>query len=145
VVVDTFSSAIKALRTALGTTQIEFAIKLGIGGSSVAHYETGHRRPDGTATARLCRLAHQVGRTDLAEIFVATLPGVQEAVLVPIWRLAEVPQYAAPSDEGPSAHFVNRVEKSAWIEVPARVVAPARKTITVQMRADEAPTPERRG
>jgi transcriptional regulator with XRE-family HTH domain len=143
--VDTFSSAIKALRTTLGTTRLEFAAKLGIGGSSVAHYETGHRRPDATATARLCRVAHEAGRTDLAEIFVVALPGVQEAVLVPVWRLSKEPQSAAPRDEGPPARYVERFEKSAWIEVPARVVTPQRKTIRVQMRADQAPPPERRG
>jgi len=78
------SEAIKTLRSALGVTQLELAIKLDIGGHSVAHYECG-RTPDAVTTARLCRVAHEAGRDDLADIFAVALPGVAEGLLVPVW------------------------------------------------------------
>jgi transcriptional regulator with XRE-family HTH domain len=80
------SEAIKDLRTALGMTQLELAIKLDVGVHSVAHYESG-RMPNVVTTARLCRVAHEAGRNDLADVFAAALPGVEEGVLIPVWRL----------------------------------------------------------
>jgi transcriptional regulator with XRE-family HTH domain len=80
------SEAIKSLRSTLGITQLELAIKLDIGGHSVAHYEGG-RKPDTITIVRLCRVAHEAGRDDLADVFAAALPGVREGVLIPVWRL----------------------------------------------------------
>ncbi|HKD09879.1 MAG TPA: helix-turn-helix transcriptional regulator [Bryobacteraceae bacterium] len=84
------TEAIKTLRSALGVTQLELSIKLGIEGHSVAHFEGG-RMPDAVTTARLCRAAHDAGRDDLADIFAATLPGVVEGLLVPIWWVPKEP------------------------------------------------------
>jgi transcriptional regulator with XRE-family HTH domain len=81
-----FATAIKNLRESLGVTQLELAVKLDIGGHAVSHFEYG-RKPDSLTTARLCRIAHEAGRDDLADIFVAALPGVKEGVVVPVWRL----------------------------------------------------------
>jgi transcriptional regulator with XRE-family HTH domain len=73
------SEAIRALRESLGMTQLELAVKLDIGGHCVPHYESG-RMPDAVITARLCRAAHEAGRDDLADIFTARLPGVEEGL-----------------------------------------------------------------
>jgi len=80
------SEAIRSLRESLGMTQLELAVKLDIGGHAVPHYECG-RPPNVVTMARLCRFAHEAGRDDLAEIFVAGLPGVEEGLLIPVWRL----------------------------------------------------------
>jgi transcriptional regulator with XRE-family HTH domain len=84
------AEAIKTLRSALGVTQLDLAIKLDVGGHSIAHYEGG-RTPDAVTTVRLCRVAHEVGRDDLADIFAAALPGVAEGLLVPAWRVPKEP------------------------------------------------------
>jgi transcriptional regulator with XRE-family HTH domain len=78
------TEAIKTLRSALGMTQLELAVKLDIAGHSVAYFEGGHM-PNAVTTARLCHVAHEAGRDDLAEIFAAVLPGVAEGLLVPVW------------------------------------------------------------
>jgi transcriptional regulator with XRE-family HTH domain len=96
VMADKFPGALKSLREALGVTQIVFAKKLGIGAPSVAHYETGSRRPGAATSVRFARTAHEAGRIDLAEIFAAALPGVQEGLLVPVWRLPKVEEPAPP-------------------------------------------------
>jgi transcriptional regulator with XRE-family HTH domain len=80
------SEAVKTLRESLGVTQLQLAVKLDIGGHAVAHYESG-RTPNVVTTARLCRVAYEAGRDDLAEIFAACLPGVAEGLLVPVWRI----------------------------------------------------------
>jgi hypothetical protein len=63
--------------------------------------------PDIVTTARLCRIAHEAGRDDLAEIFAARLPGVEEGLLVPVWRLPKERQpdnpAFAPPDKAASA------------------------------------------
>jgi transcriptional regulator with XRE-family HTH domain len=86
-----FAAAIKSLRESLGMTQLELAIKLDIGGHAVPHFECS-RMPNVVTTARLCRLAHEAGLDDPAEIFVAALPGVEEGLLIPVWRLAREQQ-----------------------------------------------------
>ena len=78
------SEAIKTLRSALGVTQLELAMKLDIAGHSVGHFEGG-RMPDAVTIARLCRAAHEAGRDDLADIFAVAMPGVAEGLLVPVW------------------------------------------------------------
>jgi transcriptional regulator with XRE-family HTH domain len=90
------SDAIRALRESLGATQLELAVKLDIGGHSVPHYETG-RMPDAVITARLCRAAHEARRDDLADIFASRLPGVEEGLLVPVWRLPKELQPEMPA------------------------------------------------
>jgi transcriptional regulator with XRE-family HTH domain len=80
------SESIKTLRSALGITQLELAMKLDIAGHSVAHFEGG-RMPDALTIARLCHTAREAGRDDLADIFATALPGVAEGLLVPIWWL----------------------------------------------------------
>jgi len=106
------SETIKTLRSVLGMTQLGLATKLDIGGHSVAHYEGG-RTPDAVTTSRLCRLAHEAGRDDLAEKFAARLPGVDEGLLVPVWRLPkeQQPNKPAARTEGDSCSREN--EKAA--------------------------------
>jgi hypothetical protein len=57
------------------------------------------RTPDSVATARLCRVAHEAGRDDLADVFAAALPGVGEGVLIPVWRLPNAYQVEAATFE----------------------------------------------
>lgn len=78
--------AIRALRTSLGDTQSAFGKRTNLSSSSVAHFENGSRRPDPGSLVFLARAAFKVGRKDLAEIFVAELPGVSEELLIPVWR-----------------------------------------------------------
>jgi hypothetical protein len=79
-------------------TQLELAIKLDIGGHAVAHYECG-RKPDAVTTARLCRVAHEAARDDLADLFASALPGVEEGLLIPVWRLPDKQQPEKPTFE----------------------------------------------
>jgi transcriptional regulator with XRE-family HTH domain len=112
---DKFSSTVKALRKALGMTQVEFAQKLGVGVPSVTHYETASRRPDPATTARLARAAHEAGRDDLAEVFAEVLPGVRAGLLVPVWRL--------PKEQQPALLPSSRKSRSA-AGTPTRICQP---------------------
>jgi transcriptional regulator with XRE-family HTH domain len=96
--IDKFARAIKDLRRTLDVTQIDLAERLGLGVPSIAHYEIAHRRPEAATTAVLCRAAHNAGRDDLAEIFAAAIPGVEDGLLVPCWRLPQELR-PAPHDE----------------------------------------------
>jgi hypothetical protein len=84
---DKFTRAIKDLRRTLDATQIDLAEWLSLGVPSIAHYEIAHRRPEAATTAVLCRAAHNAECDDLAEIFAAAIPGVEEGLLAPVWRL----------------------------------------------------------
>ena len=44
---------VKALRTSLGMTQMEFAAKFGFSPGSIQNWEQGHRQPDGAARVLL--------------------------------------------------------------------------------------------
>jgi transcriptional regulator with XRE-family HTH domain len=131
------SEAVKTLRSALGATQLELAVKLDIGGHSVAHYECG-RRPDAVTTARLCGVAHEAGRDDLADVFAAALPGVEEGLLIPVWRL-EKDQQCEPAPTSvevrSTSSVIGRFEnKSAAVLVEDH--RPERKTIRTSMEAE---------
>jgi transcriptional regulator with XRE-family HTH domain len=105
------SEAIKTLRSALGVTQLELAVKLDIGGHSIAHFESG-RLPDAVTTARLCRAAHEAGRDDLADIFAVAMPGVAEGLVVPVWWVRKQQRQRSGSrpgmraGNGPTLHSV---------------------------------------
>jgi transcriptional regulator with XRE-family HTH domain len=105
-----FAAAIKDLRESLGMTQLELAVKLDIGGHAVPHFEWG-RMPNAVTTARLCRIAHEAGRDDLADIFAARLPGVNEGVVVPVWRLPNE-QQSKPA-AGNRRRFISRGNEKA--------------------------------
>jgi transcriptional regulator with XRE-family HTH domain len=125
------SEAIKTLRESLGVTQLEIAVKLDVGGHAVAHYESG-RKPDAVVAARLCGVAHQAGRDDLADVFAAALPGVAEGLLIPVWRLPEgqQPTFEARRPETPVVdRFDNKPARSSFTLMDQRA-----KSYTLQKK-----------
>jgi len=81
------SETILVLREQLALTRHAFAKKAGCSPSSIAHYGTAKRSPGAFTIARLCRLALEANRPDLADAFAAALPGVPDGLLVPSWKL----------------------------------------------------------
>jgi transcriptional regulator with XRE-family HTH domain len=79
--------ACKALRKELGLSQPKMAEMLVLSVASLAHFETGARKPDAESRARLTKAAMDARRYDLADIFVKDLPGVREGVLIPWWHV----------------------------------------------------------
>ena len=77
---------LRILRVSLKLTQPGFATSIGMSPTSLAHYETGDRRPDAASTALLCRAALKAGRLDLADVFAEGIPGVADGLLVPRWK-----------------------------------------------------------
>lgn len=65
-------SAVLELRTKLGCSQDEFAKRIGVTTRSVSRYETGSH-PSSNVLAVLIRLARDLGRLDLAEVFETEL------------------------------------------------------------------------
>jgi transcriptional regulator with XRE-family HTH domain len=131
------SEAVKTLRSALGVTQLELAVKLDIGGHSIAHFESG-RKPDAVITARLCGVAHEAGLDDLADVFAVALPGVEEGLLIPVWRLPKEQQpESAPTfvEVRPAPPVVSRFENK-----PGTVLVedqrPERKTMRASVEAE---------
>jgi hypothetical protein len=107
------SEAVKTLRSALCVTQLELAIKLDIGGHSVAHFEGG-RLPDAVTTARLCRAAHEAGRDDLADIFAVAMPGVAEGLVVPVWWVRKAQRQRSGSRPGMKASNGPPLHPGGW-------------------------------
>lgn len=124
VMTDKISDAIKALRKTTGLKQIEFAKRLGIGVPSLTHYETAGRGPDAATTARFARMAYEAGRVDLAEVLAAALPGVEDGLLVPVWRLSQELRPPAPTDEGqPSQPTAHRMPEPKIVDVQVQYVS----------------------
>jgi transcriptional regulator with XRE-family HTH domain len=128
--------AIRALRTSLGDTQSAFGKRTNLSSSSVAHFENGSRRPDPGSLVFLARAAFKVGRKDLAEIFVAELPGVSEELLIPVWRTNlwrppvppatdSVPKEPARKDSFPSLPPIQSLPKPSVIESPPKPPVPS--------------------
>ena len=80
------AEAIRRLRDAFDDTQAAFAKRTNLSAASVAHFENGSRKPDPGSLVFLARTACKGGLEDLAEVFVANLPGVREELLIPVWR-----------------------------------------------------------
>ena len=66
------NQAVRKLRLTTGDTQQSFAQRLGLSMRAIANYEKD-RVPNGPALYRLAKLARQVGRPDLAQIFSSAL------------------------------------------------------------------------
>jgi transcriptional regulator with XRE-family HTH domain len=64
--------AVQELRRAAGESQQSFAQRLGLSMRAIANYEKD-RVPNGPALFRLAKLARQIGRTDLSQIFSSAL------------------------------------------------------------------------
>ncbi len=77
--------ALRNLRGYTELTQPDFARKVGMSEASIAHFETGSRKPDPVSLVKFARLAFEIDRVALADIFVKELPGVREGLLIPIW------------------------------------------------------------
>jgi transcriptional regulator with XRE-family HTH domain len=77
------------LRTVTGETQQSFAQRLGVSMRAVTNYEK-NRAPNDVALFRLAKLARQVGRTDLAQIFSAALSNELQEVVEPMTKEEKV-------------------------------------------------------
>jgi hypothetical protein len=140
----------------MNVTQPGLAKKLGtLSATSIAHYEGGKRRPDSAAAIILCRAAEAAGRNDLADIFAAIVPGVEEGLLIPRWRLPVAPEPVAEEPvaaDGPAPHpspwknqkpytpYVRAEPKPGPIEVKVQVTkAPEPKPVYVKVLHTKAP------
>lgn len=88
--------AIKELRAALGLTQVQLARVVALAPITIAHLESGHKRPHPQSLVSLAQVAFENDRRDLAELFLGVLPGVREGLLVPSWL--PLPTTAPDSD-----------------------------------------------
>jgi transcriptional regulator with XRE-family HTH domain len=69
---DALVSAVRELRSELGLTQPEFAMRVGLSVRAVAYYEKD-RKPSGEILGRFGNIATRHGRNDLAKLFYETL------------------------------------------------------------------------
>jgi len=75
--------AVRELRAATGDSQQSFAQRLGLSMRAIANYEKD-RAPNSPALYRLAKLARQVGRPDLAQIFSSALSEELHGVVEPM-------------------------------------------------------------
>jgi transcriptional regulator with XRE-family HTH domain len=76
--------AVRELRKALGITQQDLAVKLGMAVSSISHFETGDRTPDGSSAMKLYRAAQEANRQDLADVFGTIINDAMGHLVAPI-------------------------------------------------------------
>jgi transcriptional regulator with XRE-family HTH domain len=108
------SEAIRELRKSFNLTQPEFAKYAGLSEASVAHFESGSRRPDPVSLARLCRVAVDAKKYALANVLVKPMPGVAEGVLVPSWRSEALALYT------PKARLLSEPQRATKLTAPPR-------------------------
>src|SRR5438874_8403577 len=77
------NAAIKQLRAVTHDTQQSWASRLGLSIRAIANYEKD-RVPHSAVLLRLAKLAQQVGREDLAQVFQAALSTELKEVLEPM-------------------------------------------------------------
>jgi transcriptional regulator with XRE-family HTH domain len=75
--------AVRELRVATGNSQQSFAQALGLSMRAIANYEKD-RTPNSPALYRLAKLARQVGRPDLAQVFSSALSEELSDVVEPM-------------------------------------------------------------
>jgi transcriptional regulator with XRE-family HTH domain len=78
------NEAIRELRAALGLSQQALATKLDMALSSIAHYESGRRTPEGTAAVKLYRAAMEAERQDLADVFLTIFHDAMGHLIAPV-------------------------------------------------------------
>jgi transcriptional regulator with XRE-family HTH domain len=79
------TQAVRELRTLTGETQQSFAQRLGLSLRAINNYEKD-RAPNSPALFRLAKLARQVGRLDLAQVFSSALSAELQEVVEPMTK-----------------------------------------------------------
>lgn len=79
------TQAVRQLRAVTGETQQSFAQRLGLSIRAITNYEKD-RAPNSPALFRLAKLARQLGRYDLAQVFSSALSAELQEVVEPMTK-----------------------------------------------------------
>jgi transcriptional regulator with XRE-family HTH domain len=132
--------AVCDLRIATGLTQQAFANRLGMSIRAVANYEKD-RKPNARALYQFSRLASEIDRSDLAEVFSAALAAEMDLAAepkLPIWLKAvreimrnhkHCPGWETISEEilQEFSGLVNKAKSGAEVEIPNPAALPKDK------------------